>query len=116
MRPDDVWRHGRPRLASSVLPLPIQDFRHIDTMLMNVLFVLDEFVAQQLLEMSTDALQFGHAVYGVSCKMESVQFIHYRHVEWRCRRAFFFIAAYVQVVMIVAAISQPVNQPRISVI
>ena len=47
--------------------------------------------------------------------MEPVEVVKHHHVEWRGRRALFFIAADVQVRVIGPAISQPVNQPRIAV-
>src|SRR5579864_1678882 len=100
----------------SVFPLPVQNLRHVDAVLMNVLFVLDKFVTQELFEMSANALQFGNAVDGISREMKAVQIVHHRHIKRRGRGAFFFIAAHVHIVVVVTAVRQPMDEPRISVI
>jgi hypothetical protein len=41
--------------------------------------------------------------------METVQFIEHGHVEWRGNRALFLIPADVDIVVVRAAIGQPVN-------
>ena len=45
--------------------------------------------------------------------MKPIQFVQHRHVKRRRDRAFFLVAANVNVVMIRAAVGQPVNQPRV---
>ena len=85
-------------------------------MIADVLFVLDELVAQELLEMGADALQARDAVDHVAREVKSIQVIQDCHIEGSGRRALFLISANVEVVMIRAPISQAVNQPRITVV
>ncbi len=71
----------------------------------DVLFVLDELVAQELLEMSADALQARDAVDHVAGKMKSIQIVQDGHIEGSGRCSLFFVSADVEVVMIRAPIS-----------
>ena len=47
--------------------------------------------------------------------MEAVQIVQHRHVEGGGDGAFFLVAAHMDVVVIGAAVGQPVDQPRIGV-
>ena len=47
--------------------------------------------------------------------MEAVNVVEHAHVERRRRRAFFLVAAHVQVLVIRPPIRQPMNQPRVAV-
>ncbi len=47
--------------------------------------------------------------------MEAVDVVEHAHVEGRGRRALFLVAAHVDVVVVVAPVSEPVNEPRIAV-
>ncbi|SRR6266852_6913719 len=80
-------------------PFPIPDFRQVVSVFADVLLVLDELVAQELLEMSADALQTRDTVDHVACKMKSIQVVENRHIE-RCGRcSFLFVSADMEVVM-----------------
>jgi len=85
-------------------------------MLVDVLFVLDELIAEDLFKVPTDPLQLGHAIDCVSGEVKAVEVVHHRHIERRAGCTFFFVASNMQVVVVVTAIGQPVNQPRVSVI
>jgi hypothetical protein len=47
--------------------------------------------------------------------VQSVEFIHNHHVEWRGRRSFLLVSAHMQVLVIGAPIGQSVDQPWIAV-
>jgi len=85
-------------------------------MFADVLFVLDELVAQELFEIRADALQARDAVDHVAREVKSIQIVQDRHIERSRRCSFLLVSANVEVVMIGAPISQAVNQPRITVV
>src|ERR1043166_2223852 len=57
-------------LHVSVRPTPVLDFRQIVAVLVHILFVLHQLVAQELLEVSANALQSWHAVHRVTCQID----------------------------------------------
>jgi hypothetical protein len=59
----------------SVRPLPIADFGKIVSMFANVLFVLHEPVAQQLLEMRIHLLKPRHSVHNIAGQMKAVELV-----------------------------------------
>ncbi len=61
------------------------------------------------------SLVCGKAVNDVHHEMETVQVIQDGHVEGRGDRALFLITADMKVVVVVAAVGQPVDQPRVGV-
>ena len=81
---------------------------------MDVGLVVNQLVFELLLQV--DALVSGlrEAVDGVHHEMEAVQFVHHRHVEGRGDGAFFLVAADVDVVVVGAAVCQPMDQPWVS--
>src|SRR6202171_5746532 len=79
-------------------PFPIPDFRQVVSTLTDVLFVLDELVAQELFEMRANALQAGDAVDHVAREVKSIQIIQDRHIERSRRCSFLFVSADVEVV------------------
>src|SRR5260370_36846309 len=54
-------------------PFPIPDFRQVVSMLADVLFMLDELITQELLEMGAHALQARDGVDHVAREVESRQ-------------------------------------------
>jgi hypothetical protein len=90
-------------------PFPITDFRQVVSMFADVLFVLDELVAQELFEMRPDALQARDAVDNVARKMKSIQIVENGHIERRGCGSFFFVSADVEIVVIGAAIGEAMN-------
>ena len=95
-------------------PFPITDLRHIVAVFTDVLPVLDKLAAQKLLEVSSDALQTRNAIDDVACKVETIQIVQDSHVERSCCRAFFFVAANVEIVVVRAAIGEAVDQPGVT--
>src|SRR5262249_28948057 len=80
----------------------------------DVLLMVDEFVVDGLLGVSSSRTQLRHTIDDIVHQMETIEIVDYAHVEWRCRRAFFLVAPYVNVVMVRPPVRQPVNEPRIA--
>ena len=85
-------------------PFPIPDFREVVSMFADILFVLDELVAQKLLEMRADTLQARDAVDHIACEVKTVQIVQDRHIEWSGRCSFVPVSTDMEVVMIRAPI------------
>ena len=66
--------------------------------------------------MRADAPQLWDPVHYITGKVKAIQIIHHGHIKGSCGSALFFIAAHMEIVVTMAAIAQPVNEPRISVI
>src|SRR5580704_6827793 len=62
------------------------------------------------------ALQPRNAINQIPGQMESIEIVAHGHVERRRGRAFFLVSADVEIVMIVAPVCEPVNQPGIAVV
>ena len=78
-------------------------------MLRNVLLVFNELVLELLLQVDALVAGLRQAVDGVHREVEAVQIVQHRHVEGGSDGALFFIAADVDVVVVCAAVGQPVN-------
>src|SRR5262249_20066741 len=78
--------------------------------------MLHQLAPQELLEVSTDALQPWHTVHDIAGQMEAVELVEHGHIERSRGCAFFFVTAYMEIVVIGTAIGQAMNQPRITVI
>src|SRR5215203_2691262 len=109
--------HGlERRLGRGGAPLPIANFRHVLAVLSDIFFVLNEFFAKRLLGIGAARPQIGDTVNDIAGEMETVEIIENDHVERRSRGAFFFVASYMQVRMVGAPVSKPMNQPRVTMI
>ena len=84
-------------------------------MFVDVGFVFDQFVAHFLPDRIADFLQLGDALDGINNEVKAVEVVEDDHIERRGRRAFFLVAANVELRVIGAAVSQAVNQPRVAV-
>ena len=71
--------------------------------------VLDQFVANGLLGVSGLGAKLRQAINHVGDEMKAVQVVHHHHVEGSRGRAFFLVTARVQVLVVGAAIRQPVD-------
>ena len=85
-------------------------------MLGDVLLVLDQLVAHDLLGVGRAGAELRDAVDHVADQVEPVEVVEHHHVERRRGRAFFLVAADVEVVVVGAAIGQAVDQPGIAVV
>src|SRR5271165_722257 len=98
-----------------LLPAPPGGFRSVDPMFIGVSPASDLPVAEFVLGMCANGLKFGNAVDGVNCKTEAVGFVVDRKFHWCIDVPFLLVTAHMQVLVVGAAIGQPVNQPRVSV-
>src|SRR5580698_10573995 len=94
-------------------PLPVANFRHVFTVFIDVLLVLDQLVHELLLQVDPLVADLRHAVDGVDDQMEAVQIVQHRHVEGRSDGAFLLVPTDVNIMVICAAVGQPVDQPGI---
>src|SRR5260370_11794499 len=93
---------GNPWAAGVLLlaPPPVRDFRNVVAVLADIVLVLDQLVAQRLLEVSGPSAELRQSVDHVHDQVEAVQFVEHDHVERGGGRAFLFVAAYMQVLVI----------------
>ena len=103
-------------LHDLVGPLPIADLRQVLAKLPDVLLMFDQLVAQELFEMSTNALQPRNPIDDIARQMEAIQVVQYRHIKRRSGRSLFLVAANVEIVVIRSPIGEAVDQPRVPVI
>ena len=90
-------------------PFPVADFRHVFAVFIDVLLVLDQLVLELLLQVDALVAGLRQAVDGVHHEMEAVQIVQHRHVEGCGDGALFLVAADVDVVVVSAAVGQPVD-------
>src|SRR3972149_9872153 len=102
-------------MSSGRGPLPLQYLRHVRAVALDVLAVLDTLVVHLLFQIGRLGTQRQHAIDDIRHQMKPVEVVAYYHVEWRRGRAFFLVAAHMQVLVIGAAIREPVNEPRVTV-
>src|SRR5437762_5018735 len=55
-------------------------------------------------------------MHGVDSQLEAVHIIQHHHVEGRGSCALLFVAAHMEVVVVMAAVAQAMNEPRIAMI
>src|SRR5271157_3373509 len=99
----------------SLSPAPVADLRDILAMLANEFLVLDQLVAQRLLHVTGPRLKLWQAVDRATEQVEAIHLDQHRHVAWCRDGAFFLVAAYVQVMVVCSPVSEPVDQPWITV-
>ena len=95
-------------------PPPVSNFRHVFTVLADVMLMFGELVLKLLLQVSPLGTQLRQAVDYVHHQVEAIQIVKHGHVEGGGDRAFLFVAADVQVLVVGAAVGQPVDQPWVS--
>src|SRR5947207_2540954 len=95
--------------AGRLRPAPLLDRGHVVAIAGDVLLVLDQFVAHLLLGVSGEVTELRHAVDHVAREMEAVEIVADDHVERCGRRPLLPVAANVDVVVVGAAVGQPVD-------
>ena len=98
-----------------VAPLPVSNLRHIFAIFVDVLLVLDQLVFELLLQVDALVAGLWKAVDGVHHQMKAVQLIQHRHIKGGGDSALFLITADVDVVVVGAAVGEPVDQPWVGV-
>ena len=109
-------RGHRGKKKGLVRPAPVADCGEIVAEAGDVLLMFGEVVAQELLEVGAQGSQARHAIHDVSGQVEAIEIVEHGHVEGGGRGAFLLIATNVQIGVVLAAIGEAVNQPRIAVI
>ena len=99
---------------SSGIPSPITDFRQVLAVLVNVLLVLDEFVLHLLFQIGALGPQVRQPVHHVLNKVESVEIVLHPYVEGGRDRPFLLVAPDMKI-PIRSTVSQPVDEPRVTV-
>src|SRR5712672_2792787 len=94
-------------------PCPVTDFRHVLSVFLNVMPVLDEFILKLLLQVDTRTARLRETVDGVDHEVKAVEVVQHRHVEGGRNRTLLLVAADMQVRVIAATVCEPVNQPRV---
>ncbi len=74
--------------------------RHVFTVTQNVLLVLDQLVAYELLDVCRLVAERRHAIGAIGEQMIAVEVIHRGHVERRGGRTLLLVAANVQVLVV----------------
>src|SRR5690349_6443941 len=107
----------KPRgFLSLIRPCPVGDFRCVAAVVARVLPRAKATVGHLLPDARGLRPERRHAVDHVHHQMEAVEVVEHHLVEGRRRRAFFLVAAHVDVVVVRAPVSEAVNEPRIPVV
>ena len=96
------------------LPLPVGDFWKIETVLVDVLLMLNEFVAHLLIEVSATVAKIWQLKEHRLNEVEAIDFILDADVEWSGDGSFFVVAMDVDVV-VVTAICQLMDEGWVAV-
>ena len=83
--------------------------------LVNVLPMLEQRIPNGLLCVGRASAELWEAINHVLHEMEAIELIEHHHVERSRGRALFLVAADVQIPVVLPAIGEPVNEPRIAV-
>src|SRR5579863_1324810 len=114
LRPTCPLFRTPPRLIE--IPSPIENFRQIDPMATDVIFVVKEPIADELLEISGLRSQTRYAVHDVAGEVKAVNLIEDHHVEGCRRGSLLLISPNMEIGMIRPAIRQAMDQPGITVV
>src|SRR6185312_12795294 len=106
-----VGDHWSPRLL--ILPHPVANFRHVLPADDDVIGVLGELVAHELAQMGGSVSEFRYSIDDVNDQVEPIQVVADDHVEGSGRCALLLEATDVEVVVVVAAVCEAVNEPWI---
>jgi hypothetical protein len=87
----------------------------VRSVLVDVSLVLDPLVLELLLQGDGPVAGLGNAVDDVHHEMEAVHVVQHGHVEGRGDGALLLVTADVDVLVIGAAVGEPVDQPRVAV-
>lgn len=84
-------------------------------MFADVLFVVDQFVAEELFEVRVDRTEARNAVDNISREVKTVEFVEHRHIEWGRCCSFLAVAMHVEVVVVGAFVGETVNERGVAV-
>jgi len=92
----------------------MKDFGHVLSVFIDIVFVFDELIADDLFEIVAFGADMGHSIDDVLYQVEAIDLILDAHVEGRGDGALFLVAADVHMV-VGPAVGQSMNQPGIAV-
>ena len=96
-------------------PLPVGDLGHVLSVLGDVLLVLKQLVPYRLLGIGGAGPELRQPINDVAEEVKPIEIVHHHHVERRARRAFFLVAAHVQVLVVGPPVREPMDQPGVAV-
>src|SRR5262249_19220739 len=96
-------------------PPPTADLGCVLTVLVDILLVVHERVADRLFGISRSRPQLRNAVNHISHQMEAVEIVTHTHVEGGGGCPLFLVPAHMQILMVGPPVGKPVNQPGVSV-
>lgn len=96
------------------MPFPVSDLRHINTVLVDVLLVLNQLVVHLLNQVRTAVSELRQCLNSILYKVESVNLILNTHIERCCDCSFFLVSVYSDV-LVCTSVCQLVNQSMIAV-
>src|SRR5262249_44859892 len=100
---------------SSILPPPpMRDLGHIIAVAGDVVLMVDELVAHDLLGIRSPRAQLRQSVNNVVHQVKAIEMIQYTNVEGSRGGSLFLVAAHMYVVVACAPIGQSVNEPWIA--
>ena len=97
------------------MPFPREYFRQILPVLSDVVLVFDQKIVHFLIQMSAAVSKLRQMLERLLDEAEAVDMVLHAHIEGRCDRALFQIAMYEEILFVVSAMRQLVNQLRIAV-
>ena len=97
------------------VPLPVPNFGHVLAVFVDVLLVSDQLIFELLFQVDSLLSGLRQTINGVHHEVEAVEIVQHRHVECCGDRALFLVATNMDVGVVVSTVSQPMDQPRISV-
>src|SRR5215469_6618660 len=104
----------RTRQTSLIGPGPRGDVWFVDPVFVRVVHALNLLIAELLLGMATDLLEFRNPIDSVNRQAEAVDLIFYRQLQRGVYISLLLVATYMQAFMVLAAISEPMDKPRVS--
>ena len=90
-------------------PVPVADMWRVDAELFNVFAVLGELVTHGLFQVRGTGGQLGYAVDDIHHQVIAVEVVAHRHIKRRGGGALFLVATHMQVLGIVASITEAMN-------
>ena len=99
--------------AKLIWPLPFHDFRFVDAVFVGVAAAGYLLVFELILGVSTRHFEFGHAIDNVDRNTEAVNLVANRQLKRCVDASLLFVTAHVQIVVVVAAVSQTMDHPGI---
>ena len=77
--------------------------------MIDVIAVLEQFLLQSLFQFEAFFADLRQAVDRIHHQMIAIQIVQHRHIKGRGDRALFLIAAYMNIFMVAAPISEPMD-------